>query len=256
MANVYIKGVEGGENTNPDGTEAIEIDNGVISEWVQINNLFDGAPSQGDVIYFNGTKWKRLAAGTDGQVLTTGGAGADPAWEAAASGGKGRCEILSSSVPLTLGAPLGYIDSASSPVDSFPYFEFGDSALAYVDLYCRLIGYQGGGLTVNFNVLRTSAAAAAGYYFQAAIRRINNATENITSSHTYDYNSVTVTVPAGPPAAGIPMAGTITFTDGSDMDSLADNEMFVLRFRRDPTNAADNAGDAARVLATITIRET
>ncbi len=169
---------------------------------------------------------------------------------------KGRCEILSSSVPLTLGAPLGYIDSASSPVDSFPYFEFGDSALAYVDLYCRLIGYQGGGLTVNFNVLRTSAAAAAGYYFQAAIRRINNATENITSSHTYDYNSVTVTVPAGPPAAGIPMAGTITFTDGSDMDSLADNEMFVLRFRRDPTNAADNAGDAARVLATITIRET
>jgi len=29
---------------------------------------------------------------------------------------KGRCEILSSSVPLTLGAPLGFIDSASSPV--------------------------------------------------------------------------------------------------------------------------------------------
>ena len=169
---------------------------------------------------------------------------------------KGRCEILSSSVPLTLGAPLGFIDSASSPVDSFPYFEFGDSALAYVDLYCRLIGYQGGGLTVDFNLLRTSAAAAAGYYFQAAIRRIANGTDNVTSSHTYDYNSVTVTVPAGPPAAGIPMAGSITFTDGADMDSLADNEMFVLRFRRDPTNAADNAGDAARVLATITIRET
>ncbi len=87
MANVYIKGVEGGENTNPDGTEAIEIDNGVISEWVQINNLFDGAPSQGDVIYFNGTKWARASAGTDGQVWTTGGAGANPAWEDAAGGG-------------------------------------------------------------------------------------------------------------------------------------------------------------------------
>ncbi len=169
---------------------------------------------------------------------------------------KGRAEILSSSVPLTLGAPMGFIDSASSPVDSFPYFEFGDSALAYVDLYCRLIGYNGGGLTVNFEVLRTSASAAAGYYFQAAIRRINTGTEVITSSHTYDYNSVTVTVPAGPPSAGIPMAGTITFTDGSDMDSLADGEAFVLRFRRDPTNGADNAGDAARVLATITVRET
>lgn len=169
---------------------------------------------------------------------------------------KGRAEILSASVPLTLGAPIGFIDSASSPVDSFPYYEFGDSALAYVDLYCRLIGYQGGGLTLNFNLLRTSAAAAAGYYFQAAIRRIATASDNITASHTYDYNSVTVTVPAGPPAAGISMAGAITFTDGADMDSLADNEMFVLRFRRDPTNGADNAGDAARVLATITIRET
>lgn len=169
---------------------------------------------------------------------------------------KGRAEILSASVPLTLGAPIGFIDSASSPVDSFPYYEFGDSALAYVDLYCRLIGYQGGGLTVNFNLLRTSAAAAAGYYFQAAIRRIANASDDITASHTYDYNAVTVTVPTGPPAAGIPMSGVITFTDGADMDSLADNEAFVLRFRRDPTNAADNAGDAARVLATITIRET
>lgn len=256
MADKYIKTVEGGENTNPDGTDAIEIDDGANSEYVQINNLFDGAPTQGDVIYFNGTKWKRLAAGTDGYVLTAGGAGANPAWEATGVSSKGRCEILSASVPTTLGAPIGFIDSASSPVDSFPYYEFGDSALAYVDLYCRLIGYQGGGLTVNFNLLRTSAAAAAGYYFQAAIRRINNASENITSSHTYDYNSVTVTVPAGPPAAGIPMAGTITFTDGADMDSLADGEAFVLRIRRDPTNGADNAGDAARVLATIAIKET
>lgn len=169
---------------------------------------------------------------------------------------KGRAEILTQFVPDTNGAPLGIIEGGSTPKEQFGYFEFADSAIAYIDLQCRLIGYQGGGLTVNFNLLRTSAAAAAGYYFQAAIRRINNATEDITASHTYDYNNITVNVPAGPPAAGIPMSGVITFTDGADMDSLADNEMFVLRFRRDPTNAADNAGDAARVLSTITIRET
>jgi hypothetical protein len=63
MAEKYIKTVEGGENTNPDGTEGIELDNGVDSEWVQINNLFDGAPTAGDTIYFDGTKWKRQAAG-------------------------------------------------------------------------------------------------------------------------------------------------------------------------------------------------
>lgn len=37
-------------------------------------------PSQGDILYHNGTQWTRLAAGTSGYVLTTAGAGADPAW--------------------------------------------------------------------------------------------------------------------------------------------------------------------------------
>ena len=61
MANVYIKTASGGESTNPAGTEGIPLDNGSTSTWVQINNLFDGAPSTGDMIYFNGTKWKRVS---------------------------------------------------------------------------------------------------------------------------------------------------------------------------------------------------
>lgn len=36
--------------------------------------------ARGDVLYFNGTTLARLGAGTSGQFLTTGGAGADPAW--------------------------------------------------------------------------------------------------------------------------------------------------------------------------------
>lgn len=169
---------------------------------------------------------------------------------------KGRVEFLSATVPATLGAPVGTIAGASSPAESTFYFEFADAAIAYRDFTCRLINYNGGGLTLKFEVLRTSAAAASAYRFEAAIRRINTATEDITASHSYDYNGVTVTVPAGPPAAGIPMAGTITFTDGADMDSLANNEAFILRFRRDPTNGADNAGDTARVLASISMYET
>ena len=37
--------------------------------------------TQGDIIYHNGSDNVRLATGTDGQVLTSGGAGANPAWE-------------------------------------------------------------------------------------------------------------------------------------------------------------------------------
>ncbi len=35
---------------------------------------------QGDILYHNATVWTRLAAGTAGQVLQTGGAGASPSW--------------------------------------------------------------------------------------------------------------------------------------------------------------------------------
>lgn len=36
--------------------------------------------AQGDILYFNGTAWVRLAPGTSGQVLQTNGAGANPMW--------------------------------------------------------------------------------------------------------------------------------------------------------------------------------
>jgi hypothetical protein len=39
-----------------------------------------GAATQGDILYFNGTAWARLGAGTAKQVLQTGGAGANPSW--------------------------------------------------------------------------------------------------------------------------------------------------------------------------------
>jgi hypothetical protein len=36
--------------------------------------------AQGDVLYYNGTSWVRLGAGTSGQFLKTNGTGANPAW--------------------------------------------------------------------------------------------------------------------------------------------------------------------------------
>lgn len=38
------------------------------------------SPAQGDIIYFNGTNWVSLAAGTSGQALQTNGTGANPSW--------------------------------------------------------------------------------------------------------------------------------------------------------------------------------
>lgn len=41
---------------------------------------FIGSNAQGDIIYFNGTNWVHLAAGTNGQFLQTQGSGANPQW--------------------------------------------------------------------------------------------------------------------------------------------------------------------------------
>lgn len=45
-----------------------------------------GNPNQGDIIYYNGSNWVRLAPGTVGQVLQTGGVGSNPSWVGASGG--------------------------------------------------------------------------------------------------------------------------------------------------------------------------
>ena len=246
MAGSTIGSAPSGEKTTPDGTEKIPVSG---SQFVQMLNFI------GRKLRETGGTTLSMGAVADGEYLTRSGTniiGGTPAGGST----KGRVEIQAATVPTTVGAPIGQISGGSSPVEGIPYFSFVDGTITYRDFYCRLIDYSGGGLTLNFEVLRTSATAALRYVFEAAIRRINTGTEDITASHTYDYNAVTVTIPAGPPAAGIPMLGTITFTDGADMDSLANNEAFVLRIRRNATTANDDATDTARVLASITMRET
>ena len=52
--------------------------------------------TQGDVVYRDGSGLQKLGAGTSGQVLTTGGTGANPSW---ADAGGGAWEILTSVTP-------------------------------------------------------------------------------------------------------------------------------------------------------------
>ena len=51
-------------------------------EEVTLTQLLDwiGSAARGDILYRGASAWARLAAGTVGQVLKTGGVGADPSW--------------------------------------------------------------------------------------------------------------------------------------------------------------------------------
>lgn len=59
-------------------------------------NIALGNDVQGDIMYYNGTDWVRLPAGTAGQVLQTNGSGANPNWVDAASGGSSGSAVIKS----------------------------------------------------------------------------------------------------------------------------------------------------------------
>ena len=59
---------------------------GGANELNDLNDVTISSPTRGDVLYYNGTNWVNLGAGTDGQVLTTHGPGADPTWETPSGG--------------------------------------------------------------------------------------------------------------------------------------------------------------------------
>ena len=60
-------------------------------------------PQQGDVLYYNGTNWVRLAAGTTGQFLKTLGASSNPVWATPPSAAPGD------GIPAPAGQTLGDI---------------------------------------------------------------------------------------------------------------------------------------------------
>src|ERR1041385_3880934 len=58
------------------------------------------SPAQGDILYYNGSDWVRLAAGTSGKVLQTNGAAANPSWVTPGAAWGGITGTLSSQTDL------------------------------------------------------------------------------------------------------------------------------------------------------------
>lgn len=155
--------------------------------------------------------------------------------------------------PSTLYATLDTRLGGSTPAENFPVYDFDDTTEEYLDFYCRLDGYGGGGLTVTFD-WSSGIATTGDVRWGAAIRRIADDAEDVDSSHTYVFQEATDTTAS---VAGERSRATITFANGSAMDDLADGESFVLRIRREPGDAADNfSGDAELWPSTLLIKET
>lgn len=150
-------------------------------------------------------------------------------------------EILEVLTPAANAAELKIRTGGSTPAERVSVHAFDASTIEYIDFKCHLIGYGGGGLTFT---LPWSAASATSNVVRwgAAIRRIQDDAEDIDTSQTYDFNSTDDTTAS---ASGEISYPTITFTNGADMDSVADGEVFILRIRREANHANDTmTGDA------------
>lgn len=113
--------------------------------------------------------------------------------------------------------------------------------------------YAGGGLTLKIH-FALSSATSGNVVWQAAIERVG-------TSQDIDADSFATANGSGQVAAsgtsGIPSVGTITFTSGAQMDSLAAGESFRLKITRDAdsTSATDDATGDAELIA-VEVKET
>lgn len=143
--------------------------------------------------------------------------------------------------PTTLYATQDTRVSASSPAAAVIVWDFDASADEYIDFIAELRGYGGGGLT--FTIKWSASTATSGdVVWGLAVRRVQDDGEDIDSSHTYDFNTVTATAAS---ASGELSYDNITFTSGADMDSWANGELAILRLKRVATSGSDTmTGDA------------
>ena len=141
--------------------------------------------------------------------------------------------------PATSGAALSTRAGASTPAEQIPHWAFDAGADEYLDFYCVLVGYAGGGLTFTLPWMAASATTG-GVLWAIGIRRIADDAEDLDTAHTYDYNEIRDVCAS---AAGELSYPTITFTNGADMDSLATGEQCVVRVRRRGSDNTASTGD-------------
>jgi hypothetical protein len=129
----------------------------LLSQADSINDLADvdtvGA-AHGDVLYFNGTHWTELPAGTDGQLLTTQGAGASPLW---ANSTDAVRRFFSYSFTSSSGQP--YIESTSVSYETIGYFEWPGSDNVDPLSALRVIVQLGGGTSMDVRIYDSTNVA-------------------------------------------------------------------------------------------------
>jgi hypothetical protein len=160
--------------------------------------------------------------------------------------------VLNVLPPTTLFAVLTRRVGGSAPAEGVNVWAFDAATIWYIDFLCALRGYGGSGLT--FTIPWTAATAVTGVTrWGIAIRRMAAGVDDIDTAHTYDFNVLDATAPA---TSGFVLYSDLTFTNGVDMDSWANNELAIVRVRREANHANDTMAGNSELWDSILGRET
>lgn len=129
----------------------------------------------------------------------------------------------------------------STPGEIIQTWDFDDTTPEYLDIKIGLAGYDATtGLTFRLEWFGNTQTTGT-VQWEAAIQRGDDGGNDFDVAHTYAFNTTSVTTSI---TAGALDYATITFTDGADMDSLAEGEVGILRIRRNPAGTDTLTGDA------------
>lgn len=203
--------------------------------------------AQGDIVYYNGSNWVNLAAGTSGHFLKTQGAGANPTW--AAASGSGSAWFLQFG-PLQNEPPSSNYATLDTR-NNHPCLDF-DTTTQETAIFSGVLpaDYSGAGVTVHIFCSLTSATSGT-VGWDVAFERMDASSLDIDSDSFGSATTVTaVTVPG---TSGQLLKMSVNVSDGANMDSLAAGEMFRLRIRRDVAN--DTATGDAELLRVMLVSQ-
>lgn len=137
----------------------------------------------------------------------------------------------------------------SNPGESVPVWDFANGSDEYMDFYGVAEGYGSSGMTVSWK-WSASAASSGNTVWAWAFRRLADDAEDVSSAHTYVFQTATSTAAS---SIGEIKYASVGFTDGAQIDSLADGEQFVLRAQR---ISGGMAGDAELWQGGVILKET